>query len=60
MVDHRLMTGCMEPPFRDRPGYRHLCRGLPGMRRAPTPDTNVSSDARLGSMWDSKPGAVQS
>jgi len=58
MVDHRLMTGCLEPPFRDRPGYRHLCRDLPGMMRAPTPETIVSSDALLDSVWYSVPAAV--
>jgi pimeloyl-ACP methyl ester carboxylesterase len=29
--DHRLMTGCLEPVFESRPGYRRLYPDLPGM-----------------------------
>lgn len=31
--DHRLMSGCMEPIFADRPGYRRIYLDLPGMGR---------------------------
>lgn len=31
MPDHRLMSGCMEPIFRDVPGYRRIYIDLPGM-----------------------------
>lgn len=33
--DHRLMTGCLEPIFHERPGYRRLYPDLPGMGRSP-------------------------
>ncbi|HWR60849.1 MAG TPA: alpha/beta hydrolase [Clostridia bacterium] len=31
--DHRLMSGCMEPVFLKRQGYRRICPDLPGMGR---------------------------
>lgn len=46
-VDHRLMTGTLEPLFADRPGYRRLYPDLPGMGRTPAPDTVNSSDDLL-------------
>ena len=30
-VDHRLMTGCMEPIFNNRDGYKRIYLDLPGM-----------------------------
>ncbi len=30
-LDHRCMTGCLEPIFEKRPGYRRLYIDLPGM-----------------------------
>ncbi|TQK62292.1 serine aminopeptidase S33 family [Brevibacillus sp. AG162] len=30
-LDHRCMTGCLEPIFKKRPGYRRLYIDLPGM-----------------------------
>lgn len=39
--DHRLMTGCFEPVFARRPGWRRLYLDLPGMGR--TPAGRVSS-----------------
>jgi pimeloyl-ACP methyl ester carboxylesterase len=30
-VDHRLMSGCMEPVFRDKKGYKRIYLDLPGM-----------------------------
>ena len=29
--DHRLMSGCMEPIFKEREGYRRIYINLPGM-----------------------------
>lgn len=49
-VDHRLMTGCLEPLFDDRPGYRRIYPDLPGMGRTPAPDTIASSDDLLDTM----------
>jgi len=43
--DHRLMTGCLEPVFARRVGYRRLYPDLPGMGRTPAaPSTNCSDD----------------
>lgn len=42
--DHRLMTGCLEPLFAGRPGYRRLYPDLPGMGRSPAPPSVASSD----------------
>jgi pimeloyl-ACP methyl ester carboxylesterase len=33
--DHRLMTGCLEPVFGRRAGYRRIYPDLPGMGRSP-------------------------
>ncbi|WP_178023876.1 alpha/beta fold hydrolase [uncultured Paenibacillus sp.] len=32
--DHRLMSGCMEPVFRERTGWRRIYLDLPGMGRS--------------------------
>lgn len=42
--DHRLMTGCLEPVFARRPGYRRLYPDLPGMGGTPAPESVASSD----------------
>jgi len=42
--DHRLMTGCFEPVFADRPGWRRLYLDLPGMGRTVAPDTIRGTD----------------
>ena len=34
-IDHHVMTGCMEPLFRDRPGWRRIYPDLPGMGQSP-------------------------
>jgi len=34
-VDHRLMTGCLEPIFSQMQGYRRIYLDLPGMGRTP-------------------------
>jgi pimeloyl-ACP methyl ester carboxylesterase len=43
-VDHRGMTGALEPLFADRRGYRRIYPDLPGMGRTPAPPTINSSD----------------
>ncbi|MFD2469254.1 alpha/beta fold hydrolase [Amycolatopsis silviterrae] len=35
MPDHRLMTGCLEPVFARRPGFRRIYPDLPGMGDRP-------------------------
>src|SRR4051794_22849402 len=42
--DHRLMTGCFEPVFADRPGWRRIYLDLPGMGRTVAPQTVRSTD----------------
>jgi pimeloyl-ACP methyl ester carboxylesterase len=42
-VDHRLMSGILEPLFRERPGYRRVYPDLPGMGRTPAPNGLVES-----------------
>lgn len=50
--DHRLMLGCLEPIFADRPGYRRLYPDLPGMGRSPAPASITSSDDILDAVQD--------
>ncbi len=45
--DHRLMTGCMEPVFEQRRGYRRIYVDLPGMGRSDAPMDRASSNAIL-------------
>lgn len=47
--DHRLMTGCLEPIFRRRGGYRRLYPDLPGMGRSAA-GTVASSDDLLAAV----------
>lgn len=42
--DHRLMTGCLEPVFAQRAGYRRIYPDLPGMGHSPAPEWIASSD----------------
>lgn len=42
--DHRLMTGCFEPVFARRPGWRRLYLDLPGMGRTRAPEHFRSSN----------------
>ena len=42
--DHRLMTGCFEPVFADRPGWRRIYLDLPGMGRTVAPESVRSTD----------------
>jgi pimeloyl-ACP methyl ester carboxylesterase len=50
--DHRLMLGCLEPVFVDRPGYRRLYPDLPAMGRTPAPPSITSSDDILDAVQD--------
>ncbi|GAA4900661.1 pimeloyl-ACP methyl ester carboxylesterase [Stackebrandtia albiflava] len=43
-ADHRLMTGCLEPLFTDRPGYHRVYPDLPGMGGSPIGDVACSDD----------------
>ncbi len=45
--DHRLMTGCMEPVFARRGGWRRIYPDLPGMGRTRGEDWITSSDQML-------------
>lgn len=47
--DHRLMSGCLEPIFATRAGYRRLYPDLPAMGRSPV-GTVASSDDLLGAL----------
>jgi pimeloyl-ACP methyl ester carboxylesterase len=51
-ADHRLMLGCLEPVFADRPGYRRLYPDLPGMGRSPAPPSIASADDVLAAVLD--------
>ncbi|MEU6914216.1 alpha/beta fold hydrolase [Streptomyces olindensis] len=50
--DHRLMLGCLEPVFAQRPGYRRLYPDLPAMGRSPAPAHIASSDDMLAAVQD--------
>lgn len=50
--DHRLMTGCMEPIFQQRPGYRRIYPDLPGMGRTPASESVNNSDAMLDTVLE--------
>jgi pimeloyl-ACP methyl ester carboxylesterase len=45
--DHRLMTGCMEPVFALRPGWRRIYLDLPGMGKTPGREHIQSTDDML-------------
>lgn len=42
---HRLMTGCFEPVFAKRNGWRRVCLDLPGMGLTNAPEDLVGTDA---------------
>lgn len=42
--DHHLMSGCLEPLFERRPGYRRLYPDLPGMGKSPAGSAASSDD----------------
>lgn len=43
-VDHRIMTGCFEPVFESRAGWRRLYLDLPGMGRTVAPESVRGTD----------------
>lgn len=46
-VDHRLMSGCLEPVFRQRQDYRRIYVDLPGMGNTPSAPWIRNSDHML-------------
>jgi pimeloyl-ACP methyl ester carboxylesterase len=46
-IDHHVMTGCMEPIFRGRQGYRRIYFDLPGMGQTKTAGAIENSDQIL-------------
>lgn len=57
--DHRLMTGCLEPIFAERTGYRRLYPDLPAMGQSPAGDIDSSDGimAALREFIDTEIGA---
>lgn len=51
-VDHRLMTGCMEPIFKSIDGYRRIYMDLPGMGKTKGENWIVNSDLMLTVVLD--------
>ncbi|MFX0043020.1 MAG: alpha/beta fold hydrolase [Candidatus Hodarchaeota archaeon] len=47
MPDHRLMKGCMEPIFKDRPNYKRIYFDLPGMGKTKSKEWIKNSDQIL-------------
>lgn len=46
-IDHHVMTGCMEPIMKNRPGYKRIYVDLPGMGRSKAPDWLENTDQML-------------
>lgn len=46
-VDHRILSGCMEPIFCDKTGYKRIYFDLPGMGKSGTAEWIKSSDDLL-------------
>jgi len=46
-IDHSVMAGCMEPIFKNRPGYKRIYFDLPGMGKSEAADWLKSSDQIL-------------
>jgi len=46
-IDHSVMTGCMEPVFKNRRGWQRIYLDLPGMGRSQAPDWPMDSDQIL-------------
>lgn len=46
-VDHRLMTGCMEPILSDKKGYKRIYIDLPGMGKSESAEWIINSDSML-------------
>ncbi|MBS4534192.1 alpha/beta hydrolase [Clostridium sp. D2Q-14] len=45
--DHRLMTGCMEPVFSSKDGYKRIYIDLPGMGKSESAEWITDSDVML-------------
>ena len=50
--DHRLMTGCMEPVFNNRDGYKRIYIDLPGMGKTKGENWIINSDIMLDIVID--------
>lgn len=50
--DHRLMSGCMEPVFLKREGYRRIYIDLPGMGKTKSNSSIINSDRMLQVVLD--------
>lgn len=48
--DHRLMSGCMEPIFKEREGYRRIYIDLPGMGQSKNYERIDTTDDMLGAV----------
>lgn len=46
-IDHHVMTGCMEPIFTTRPGWKRIYIDLPGMGQTSAPDWLHNADQML-------------
>ncbi len=51
-VDHRLMTGCMEPIFENLHGYQRIYIDLPGMGKTKSAPFIINSDVMLDILVD--------
>jgi len=51
-VDHRVMTGCMEPVLSDKEGYKRIYMDLPGMGKSESAEWVNSSDNMLDIVID--------
>lgn len=51
-VDHRLMTGCMEPVFENRDEYKRIYIDLPGMGKTKAENWIINSDIMLDIVID--------
>ncbi len=50
--DHRIMSGCLEPIFEMRDGYRRIYFDLPGMGTTPPDEEIDNSDKMLNLIWE--------
>ena len=50
--DHRVMKGCMEPLFEQRPGWQRIYLDLPGMGQTPGNEQITSTDDMLDVVVD--------
>lgn len=46
-VDHRILTGCMEPVFKTCPGFQRIYVDLPGMGKTPAAPWLMGADEML-------------